>query len=136
MCVSKLNSFIMSCSFFIVVCVDFFPLVLKSFLFVRSFPYTLTHSANPLRSLSRVLKLPLHVKHRRSLGPDPTGTGTMSLDPTFGSFALLEPVSHLVKVFRLFRLERIVLVFRVWTQSVVVHYWQGQGVCDALAFKL
>jgi hypothetical protein len=30
-------------------------------------------------------------------------------------FTLSEPVS-LVKVFRLFRLERIVLVFRVWTQ--------------------
>jgi hypothetical protein len=37
------------------------------------------------------------------------------LDPTFGSFILLEPVSHLrepvslVKMFTLFRLERIVL---------------------------
>ncbi len=71
---------------------------------------------NPFRSLSRVLKLPLHVKHRRSLGPDPTGTGTMALDPTFGSFTLLEPVTHLVNVFRLFRLKRIVLVFTVWTQ--------------------
>ncbi len=44
------------------------------------------------------------------LGPVP-----IALDPTFGSFTLLEPVS-LVKVFRLFRLERIFLVFRVWTQ--------------------
>ncbi len=46
------------------------------------------------------------------LGPAPTGTGTIALDPTFGSFYLTrttftsgEPVS-LVKVFRLFRLER------------------------------
>jgi hypothetical protein len=39
------------------------------------------------------------------------------------------------EVFRLFRLERIVLVFRVWTQQVDVQhfiYWQGQRVCDAL----
>jgi hypothetical protein len=48
---------------------------------------------------------------------------TITLDPTFGSFTLLEPVLHqvgelvsLVKVFRPFRLEQIVLVFRVWTQ--------------------
>jgi hypothetical protein len=52
------------------------------------------------------------------LGPAPTGTGTIALDPTFGSFILLEPVSlgelvSLVKVFRLFRLEWIVMVFRV-----------------------
>ncbi len=49
-------------------------------------------------------------------------------------FTLGEPVS-LVKVFRLFRLERIDLVFRVWTQQVDVQhliYWQGKRVCDAL----
>jgi hypothetical protein len=28
------------------------------------------------------------------LGPAPTGTGTITLDPTFGHFTLLEPVSH------------------------------------------
>ncbi len=28
------------------------------------------------------------------LGPAPTGTGTIALDPTFGSFTLLEPLSH------------------------------------------
>jgi hypothetical protein len=28
------------------------------------------------------------------LGPAPTGTGTIALDPTFRSFTLLEPVSH------------------------------------------
>jgi hypothetical protein len=28
------------------------------------------------------------------LGLAPTGTGTIALDPTFGSFTLLEPVSH------------------------------------------
>ncbi len=48
-------------------------------------------------------------------------------------FTLGEPVS-LVKVFRLFRLEWIVLVFRVWTQYIDLQYgiyWQGQRVCDA-----
>jgi hypothetical protein len=50
------------------------------------------------------------------------------------SFTLGEPVS-LVKVFRLFRLEQIVLMFRVRTQYADVQhiiYWQGQPVCDAL----
>ncbi len=50
------------------------------------------------------------------------------------SFTLGEVVS-LVKVFGLFRLERIVLVFRVWTQYADVQhliYWQGQHVYDAL----
>jgi hypothetical protein len=28
------------------------------------------------------------------LGPAPTGTGTIALDPTLGSFTLLEPISH------------------------------------------
>jgi hypothetical protein len=28
------------------------------------------------------------------LGPAPTWTGTIALDPTFGSFTLLEPISH------------------------------------------
>jgi hypothetical protein len=28
------------------------------------------------------------------LGPAPSGTGTITLDPTFGSFTLLEPISH------------------------------------------
>jgi hypothetical protein len=49
------------------------------------------------------------------LGSAPTGTGTIALDSTFGSFTLLEPVS-LVKMFRLFRLDQIFWVFRVWTQ--------------------
>ncbi len=45
----------------------------------------------------------------------------------------------LVKVFKLFRLERIVLVFRVWTQLVDVQhliYWQGQLVWNALFTRL
>jgi hypothetical protein len=57
------------------------------------------------------------------------GPGTIALDPTFESFTLLEPVFFtlgepvsLVKVFRPFRLERIVLVFTVWTQFVNVQY--------------
>jgi hypothetical protein len=68
------------------------------------------------------------------LGPALTGTCTMALDPTYGSFTLLEPVS-LVKVFRLFRSERIFLVFKEWTQYFDAQhliYWQGQHVCDAL----
>jgi hypothetical protein len=28
------------------------------------------------------------------LGPAPTGTGTITLDPTLESFTLLEPISH------------------------------------------
>jgi hypothetical protein len=45
----------------------------------------------------------------------PTGTGTIALDPTFGSFTLLEAdltlgeLVSLVKVFRVFRLEWIFL---------------------------
>ncbi len=76
----------------------------------------------------------------------PTGTGTIPFDPTFGSFTLLEPVFilgelvSLMKVFRMFRLEWILVVFRVWTQWVDVQhltYWQGQRVCDAFfSFEL
>ncbi len=33
------------------------------------------------------------------LSPAPTGTGTITLDPTFGSFTLLEPLSHKVNPF-------------------------------------
>jgi hypothetical protein len=40
------------------------------------------------------------------VGPSPpTGTGTITFHPTFGSFTLLEPV-FVVKVFRLFRLKQ------------------------------
>ncbi len=74
-----------------------------------------------------------------------SGTGTIALDPTFGSFTLLRTsftlgeLVSLVKVFKLFRLEQIVLVFRVWTQLVDVQhliYWQGQRVCNALFTQL
>jgi hypothetical protein len=54
-----------------------------------------------------------------ALPPTRTGT-TIALDPTFGSFTLLKPVSQYVnqflfwwKCFRLFRLEWILLVFRL-----------------------
>jgi hypothetical protein len=64
----------------------------------------------------------LHYINSHLLRPAPTGTGTIALDQTFGSFTLFrtgftlgESVSS-VKVFRLFRLEWIYLVFRVWTQ--------------------
>jgi len=46
------------------------------------------------------------------LGPAPIRTSIIALDPTFGSFILLELV-YLVKVSKLFKLERIFLVFRV-----------------------
>jgi hypothetical protein len=55
------------------------------------------------------------------LGPVPTGTETIALDPTFERFYLIktsftsDELVSWVKVFRLFRLEWIVLVFRVWT---------------------
>jgi len=32
-------------------------------------------------------------------GPAPTGTATMAFDPTFGSFTLIEPVSHYMNWF-------------------------------------
>jgi hypothetical protein len=55
------------------------------------------------------------------LGNAPPGTGTMAFEPTFGSFTVLELVSHgepvsLVKVFRLFRSEQIFWVFKMWTK--------------------
>jgi hypothetical protein len=53
-------------------------------------------------------------------------------------FTLGELVS-LVKVFKLFGLEPIVLVFRVWTRLVDVQhlvYWQGQLVWNALFTQL
>jgi hypothetical protein len=57
------------------------------------------------------------MKQGSLLGPARTGTGSIALDPTFGSFYIIktrftlgEPVS-LVKVFRLFRLECTFLVF-------------------------
>ncbi len=73
----------------------------------------------------RVLEPPLTCKTTLFLlGLAPVGAGTIALDPTFGSFYLItisltsgERVS-LMKVFRLFRLEWIVLVFRVWMDTV------------------
>jgi hypothetical protein len=60
----------------------------------------------------------IHKTQFNSPAPIGTRTGTIALDPTSGTvFTLGEPVS-LVKVFRLFRLEWIVLVFRVWTQHM------------------
>jgi hypothetical protein len=77
------------------------------------------------------------------LGPAPVGDKDYRIGSNFWKFYLIstcftlgEP-GFLVKVFRLFRLERIFLVLRVWTQYIgrdVQHliYWQGQRVCDAL----
>ncbi len=39
------------------------------------------------------------MKQGSLLGLVPTGTGTIALDPTFGSFTLLEPISHQVTPF-------------------------------------
>jgi hypothetical protein len=75
-----------------------------------------------LSSIENYQGVKLQRKGSEFLGPCPVGAGTIALDPTFGSFTLIrtsftlgEPVS-LVKVFKLFRLEHIVLVFGVWTQ--------------------
>jgi len=46
-------------------------------------------------------------------------TWTITFNPSFGSFTLLELVSLVKVFFRLFRLEWIFfLLFRVWTQQV------------------
>jgi hypothetical protein len=60
---------------------------------------------NPKNKPLVIIRAVLRVHNHDFLDPVPTGAGTIALDPTFGSFTLLEPVS-LVKVFRLFRLER------------------------------
>ncbi len=77
----------------------------------------------------------------RFVGPAPVGDKDYHIGSNFWKFYIIsigftlgEPV-FLVKVFRLFRLERIFLVLRVWTQYVDVQnliYWHGQRVCDAL----
>jgi hypothetical protein len=55
------------------------------------------------------------------LGPTPTRTRTIALDPTFAPFTLLkidftlnEPV-YLMKMFKLFILKRVFSLFRMWT---------------------
>jgi len=35
-----------------------------------------------------------NIDHLTLLGPAPAGTGTLAFDPTFGSFTLLELISH------------------------------------------
>jgi hypothetical protein len=56
------------------------------------------------------------------LGPVPTKTVTIEIGSNFWKFYFirtgftLDELVSLVKVFKLFRLEWIVLVFRVWTQ--------------------
>jgi hypothetical protein len=65
------------------------------------------------------------------LGSAPTGTGTIALDSTFGSFTLLEPVSH--EVNRVFRwkcldcLDRneVFLALRVCTQCTTSYSLAG-----------
>jgi hypothetical protein len=41
------------------------------------------------KRIANLLKFPTFF-----IGPVPPGAGTIALDPTFGSFTLLEPVSH------------------------------------------
>jgi len=74
-----------------------------------------------------------------------TVTGTICIGSNFWKFYLIrtgftlcELVSS-VKVFKLFRSEQLVLVFRVWTRLVDVQhliYWQGQLVWNALFTRL
>jgi hypothetical protein len=74
---------------------------------------------------------------RPCTGPCPHRDRDYRIGSNFGKFYLIrtnftlgETVS-LVKVFRLFRMERIFLVFRVWTELVDVQhliYWQAQGI--------
>jgi len=93
-------------------------------------------------SWAEVLSAPLLNYHSFPVvGPWPHRDGDYRIGSDFWKFYLIktdftlgEPVS-LVNMFRLFRLERIVLVFRVWTQSVDEQHLinsQGQHVCDAL----
>jgi len=86
-----------------------------------------------------ILKIPTVLIYN-ILNHAPYGGKNYSIGSNFWKFYLIktsftfgEPVS-LVKVFRLFRLEQIVLVFRVRTQEVDVQHlirWQGQHVCHA-----
>jgi hypothetical protein len=109
-----------------------FPLGFEKLPFRPKFPL----HVNPFRAVTRSQASAAR-KASPFLGPCPHRDRDYVIGSNFWKFYLLEePVSHLVKVFRLFRLERIVLVFTVWTQWVDVQYWQGQRVCDALFFKL
>jgi hypothetical protein len=76
------------------------------------------------------------------LGPPPIGTGTIALDPTFGSFTLLDrtdfTLSNWFLCWKCLDWNWFFLVFRVWTQHVDVQhliYWLGQRVYDALFWR-
>jgi hypothetical protein len=70
---------------------------------------------------------------------DLVDSGTTTFDPTFGSFTLLELVSHWVSPFLLWKcleclkLEQMFLGMES-ADTIGRHliYWQGQRVCDAL----
>jgi hypothetical protein len=65
---------------------------------------------------------PMYISSILWLGPASRGTRTMAVDPTFGSFTLLKPVSHELNWFLWWKcldcLDRngFFLVFRVWTK--------------------
>jgi len=67
-----------------------------------------------------------------------SGTGTIALDPTFGSFTSLEPVSHEVNRVFWWKCSDCLDRNEVFWCSECVHnvehliYWQGQRVRDAL----
>jgi hypothetical protein len=72
------------------------------------------------------------------LGAVPTGTASIALDPTFGSFTSLEPVSHDVNWVFWWKCSDCLDRNEVFWCSECVHnvqhliYWQGQRVRDAL----
>jgi hypothetical protein len=90
----------------------FFSLGFETLPFRPKFPL----HVNPFRAVTRSQASAAR-KASPFLGPCPLRDRDYGIGSNFWKFYLLEePVSHLVKVFTLFRLERIVLVFTVWTQ--------------------
>jgi hypothetical protein len=84
----------------------------------------------------------LFIEDSNLLGPAPTGT--MALDPTLGSFTLLEPISHSVNWFLWWKcLDCLNGNGFFWCSECehskvdVQHfiYWQGQHICAALFLK-
>jgi len=63
------------------------------------------------------------------LGPAPTGKETIAFDPTFGSFTLLSEPVHLLKMFRLFKLEQMFFLFQDTIGSCTTSYLLAGPVC-------
>jgi hypothetical protein len=86
------------------------------------------------RVIGGLKHLDMHWDDNWFLGPAFTGTGTITLDPTFGSFTLFESVFILDEPNFLVKVLRLEWIF-FGVQSVDVQhliYWQGLHVCDAL----